>query len=156
IFDSPGSRDIQGGVRLFNDLHPGGQGDIHFSLVADPANPGVVYLGGDTSPAAGENSEAGNREATARLFRVDTTTDFVSTMTGDRTTDPARGEQITAQKALLPGPGAGLAADAGLPGTGNVTDGTYQYVVSFVDANGVESNPSAPVQRVVAGSLSGT
>src|SRR5262249_8473878 len=151
-----GSRDVQNGVEIFDDLQTEGQGDLHFSLATDPANPGVVYLGGDTMPATRENSAVGNTGFTGRLFRVDTSVPYVPTMTGDRSTEPARGEQITAQNALLKRADATMAATPGLPGAGVVTDGTYQYAVSFVDANGVESNPSVPTPLVVAGSDTGT
>lgn len=43
-------------------VNPGGQGDIHLSLVADPTNQNIVYLGGDRS--------AGSPFA-ARILRVD-------------------------------------------------------------------------------------
>jgi hypothetical protein len=61
-------------------LHSGGQGDIHLSLVADPGNANVVYIGGDSQPHGnqGVNAERqlwpnsiGARGFTARLFRID-------------------------------------------------------------------------------------
>ncbi len=33
-------------------IHPGGQGETHFSILADPGNQNVVYLGGDRQAAA--------------------------------------------------------------------------------------------------------
>ena len=35
----------------FIGIHNGGQADSHFSFVADPALPNVVYVGGDTHQA---------------------------------------------------------------------------------------------------------
>lgn len=32
-------------------IHPGGQGTVHFSLVADPSDPNIVYIGGDRQPS---------------------------------------------------------------------------------------------------------
>jgi hypothetical protein len=32
-------------------IHPGGQGYVHFSLVADPSDPNIVYIGGDRQPS---------------------------------------------------------------------------------------------------------
>src|SRR5207248_8507450 len=40
--------------------------------------------------------------------------------------------------------------------SGALTDGTYQYVVTFIDGNGVESNPSQMVSVIVGGSGTGT
>ena len=41
-------------------IHNGGQGDIHFSLLADPTNPNVVYIGGDRQPVAGSYDRNGD------------------------------------------------------------------------------------------------
>lgn len=45
----PGS--TEGGT--FFGVNPGGQADINLSLVADPTNPNLVYIGGDAQPAPG-------------------------------------------------------------------------------------------------------
>src|SRR4029079_12817873 len=45
-------------------VNPGGQGDIHLSLVANPTNENIVYVGGD--PRAGS-------PFAALIFRVDAT-----------------------------------------------------------------------------------
>lgn len=42
-------------------IHPNGEGDLDFSLCADPTNANIVYVGGDAQPTTG----------TARLFRGD-------------------------------------------------------------------------------------
>ncbi len=60
-------------------IHPGSQGSLHLSLVADPSNHDVVYVGGDRQPANNENGMPGvqfpNSIAAStyggRLFRVD-------------------------------------------------------------------------------------
>ncbi|WP_406696275.1 hypothetical protein V5E97_35330 [Singulisphaera sp. Ch08] len=55
----------------------GGQGSIHFSIVADPTNPNVVYLGGDRQPLSRGSNTGGFPNAigatsfTGRLFRGD-------------------------------------------------------------------------------------
>jgi len=55
----------------------GGQGSIHFSILADPGNANVVYLGGDRQPLSqGANTGSfpnsiGAVNYTGRLFRVD-------------------------------------------------------------------------------------
>lgn len=55
--------------------HPGSQGDLHFSIVADPSNPNLVYVGGDRQPlnnGAGSGSfpnSIGATNYTGRLFR---------------------------------------------------------------------------------------
>ncbi|HXD90644.1 MAG TPA: hypothetical protein VNU00_06250, partial [Candidatus Binataceae bacterium] len=67
-------------------INPGHQGALHFSLVADPVNPKVVYVGGDRQPAANEMAppatpcpgpqfpnSLGASNFTGRLFRVSDT-----------------------------------------------------------------------------------
>jgi hypothetical protein len=60
------------GNTVTNGIHPGGQGGIHFSLVADPANDNVVYVGGDRQPLGSEVngvSAVGASNYSGRLFR---------------------------------------------------------------------------------------
>jgi subtilisin-like proprotein convertase family protein len=45
-------------------LHPNGQGDLHFSLAADPSNSNLVYVGGDSQGGPSLGGFGG------RLFRV--------------------------------------------------------------------------------------
>ena len=61
-------------------LHSGGQGYVHFSMVADQGNAHIVYLGGDRQPHANEGIVQGDTQwpnsigasnYTGRLFRVD-------------------------------------------------------------------------------------
>ncbi|HJT30507.1 MAG TPA: DUF4214 domain-containing protein [Pirellulales bacterium] len=49
---------------------PGAQGEIHFSIVADPNNPNLVYVGGDRQPSPFPNS-IGATNFSGRLFRGD-------------------------------------------------------------------------------------
>ncbi|MFL6202023.1 MAG: WD40/YVTN/BNR-like repeat-containing protein [Thermoanaerobaculia bacterium] len=42
-------------------IHPGGQGDFHLSLTADPTNASIVYIGGDRQPARNEAEDLGPR-----------------------------------------------------------------------------------------------
>lgn len=70
----PGS--TEGGV--FYGIMPGAQGFPNFSLMADPNNPNLVYIGGDRQPAADESSggstfpnSQGATSYTANLFRGD-------------------------------------------------------------------------------------
>lgn len=51
-------------------IHPGGQGDIHLSLAADPGNPNIVYIGGDRQADPLPNS-IGAVDFSGRLFRGD-------------------------------------------------------------------------------------
>ena len=51
-------------------IHPGGQCSIHLSLVADPGNANVVYVGGDRQPS-GFPTDVGAFNFSGRLFRVD-------------------------------------------------------------------------------------
>lgn len=59
-------------------IHPGGQASIHMSIVADPGNPDLVYIGGDRQPFLGEEglpgffpNTIGANNFSGRLFRVD-------------------------------------------------------------------------------------
>lgn len=47
-------------------IHPGSQGGRHFSIVADPLDANVVYVGGDRQPTPWEN---GANNYSGRLFR---------------------------------------------------------------------------------------
>lgn len=42
-------------------IHPGGQGDFHLSLVADPTDANLVYIGGDRQPARNEADDFATR-----------------------------------------------------------------------------------------------
>lgn len=59
-------------------IHPGGQGNTHLSIAADPTNANIVYVGGDRQPAFGEGlglvtfpNSIGANDYSGRLFRVD-------------------------------------------------------------------------------------
>ncbi|HZF13561.1 MAG TPA: RTX toxin [Thermoanaerobaculia bacterium] len=58
--------DLPQTVELFETfgIHPGHQGDFNTSLVADPANANLVYIGGDRQPSANE----GDPNATRNKF----------------------------------------------------------------------------------------
>jgi hypothetical protein len=70
-----------GGVSF--GIHPGGQGYIHLSIIADPGNTNIVYIGGDRQPTflegtgwvpGGPNywpNSIGANDYSGRLFRVD-------------------------------------------------------------------------------------
>ena len=70
--DLPGTYETTG----FFGIHVGGQGDLHFSMAADPYDPTVLYIGGDRQPGQGaafgepdfpNSISAGNY--TGRLFK---------------------------------------------------------------------------------------
>lgn len=58
-------------------IHPGGQGRTHFSLVADPTDSNIVYIGGDRQPLLNEGgggatsfpNSLGANDFSGRLFR---------------------------------------------------------------------------------------
>ena len=61
-------------------IHPGGQGSIHMSIVADPTDANIVYVGGDRQPFTLEEglpfppqfpNSIGAVNFSGRLFRVD-------------------------------------------------------------------------------------
>jgi len=67
-----------GGVSF--GIHPGLQGNIHLSIVADPTNSDIVYIGGDRQPYhteatgwgwPGWPNSIGANDYSGRLFRVD-------------------------------------------------------------------------------------
>ncbi|QSA97859.1 OmpA family protein [Methylococcus sp. EFPC2] len=53
-------------------LHPGRQGDTHFSMVVDPTNPNILYVAGDRQPTTTNNS-LGLSDFAGRIFRFDPT-----------------------------------------------------------------------------------
>lgn len=72
----PGSTEDTG----FFGVNPGGQADINLAILADPTNPNLVYIGGDTQPAKNEGIQGVDPEFpnsigaigyTGRLFRGD-------------------------------------------------------------------------------------
>jgi subtilisin-like proprotein convertase family protein len=73
--DLPGTTENSG----FQGLHPGGQGFIHRSMVADPIDVNIVYVGGDRQPDALELNGSGQQfpnsigamTYSGRLFRGD-------------------------------------------------------------------------------------
>lgn len=53
---------------------PGGQGGIHSSIIVDPTNPNIIYIGGDRqdfAPGSFGNNFIGASNFTGRLFRGD-------------------------------------------------------------------------------------
>ena len=56
-------------------IHPGGQAGVNLSLVADPTNRNIVYIGGDRQPGPGDGvaitfpNSIGAQNFTGRLFR---------------------------------------------------------------------------------------
>src|SRR5262249_42087940 len=81
--------------------NPGHQGELHFSIVANPINVNVIYVGGDRQPGGGGTSEptfpnaSGLRDYVGRLFRGE----FVSGGTGSWTPIVGDGAQATAPHA---------------------------------------------------------
>lgn len=85
----PGTMELIPGaaVPTFVGIHPGGQGETHFSIIADPVSPTVVYVGGDrqagdgdgepilfdptTMPPSPNASSLGAQTYSGRLFRGD-------------------------------------------------------------------------------------
>ncbi len=60
---------VENGITV--GIHPGGQGGLHLSVVADPSNASVVYIGGDRQPLEFSFPTAsGAFDYSGRLFRV--------------------------------------------------------------------------------------
>lgn len=58
--DLPGTIEVDIPTPIFVGLHPGGQADIHMSIVADPNNANLVYIGGDRQPGAFSDGDNGS------------------------------------------------------------------------------------------------
>ena len=85
--DLPGTRETvdqngngtidPGESSVFIPLHPGGQANRHFSMLADASDPNVVFVGGDREPGLGGTTEPtlpnslGSDNFYGRLFRGD-------------------------------------------------------------------------------------
>ena len=88
----PGTTESTG----FFGIHVGRQGGTHFSMVADPANAQVVYIGGDRQPGGGGGepnfpNSLGASNFTGRLFRGDASKTLASqwqAITDNKTADP--------------------------------------------------------------------
>ncbi len=75
--DTPQS--VEGTVPI--GIHPGGQGNIHLSITADPSNSNIVYVGGDRQPSPRIDTgnpalpfwpnSIGANNFTGRLYRID-------------------------------------------------------------------------------------
>ncbi|MFL5521778.1 MAG: OmpA family protein, partial [Gemmatimonadales bacterium] len=65
----PGTTDGAGG---FHGVNSGAQGDTHFAMVVDPANPDVLYVGGDAQPMTdGVGNQARAVDFGGRWLRFD-------------------------------------------------------------------------------------
>jgi hypothetical protein len=67
-------------------VNPGGQGRLHTSIVADPNNPNIVYVGGDRQPrsnndAGGFPNQIGASNFTGRLFKGTITNSLTGAVT---------------------------------------------------------------------------
>jgi len=102
-------------------INPGGQGSLHFSIQADPADVNVVYVGGDRQPAANEGGAAvppfpnsiGATDYSGRLFRIDASRpagDQFAHLTNSNKLGPAGGG--TAHNSSPHADSRGLAFDA--------------------------------------------
>jgi photosystem II stability/assembly factor-like uncharacterized protein len=87
---------------------PGGQGGIHFAVVADPNNASIVYVGGDRQPTSGTGgfpNSIGAVNFTGRLFRGD-----ASAPTGSQWTPLT--DDFADPDGAGPAPGTGPHADS--------------------------------------------
>ena len=94
--------DIEG---LSPTVKPGSQGAIHFSIVADPTDPNIVYVAGDRQDGPFPNF-IGATNYTARIFRGDTTV----TPTG--ATPSPQWEHVTNRNDVTAIPGGGTASNS--------------------------------------------
>lgn len=73
--DTPSTNESGTFVGLQPRVKPGSQGGIHFSILADPTDANIVYVGGDRQPDSGDSgspfpNSLGAMNYTGRLFRV--------------------------------------------------------------------------------------
>ncbi|HYC58467.1 MAG TPA: hypothetical protein VEK79_02775, partial [Thermoanaerobaculia bacterium] len=68
--DTPTTTEDGIGIGIHPREKPGSQGGTHFSIVADPTDADIVYVGGDRQPGPFDNS-LGASNFSGRLFRVD-------------------------------------------------------------------------------------
>jgi hypothetical protein len=168
VTDSPGSQDTNTDVspaqQQFYDLFPGNQGNLMGSMVVDPSNGNSIYFGGDRQPALLSNGAVHATIKSARLFQYqfNASTPTATTVANIKNNVP-RGTQLTNDQALegtvpsIAGTTPTSADETGFGPSDNNGDnvqlsaGNYRYRFTFVDANGVESNPSdilpVPVQQ---------
>ena len=76
--DLPQTLEATGAVGVSPRAKPGGQGAIHFSIIADPNDPFTVYVGGDRQDgdlSFAFGNSIGARDFTGKLFRGDTRND---------------------------------------------------------------------------------
>jgi hypothetical protein len=104
----------------FEGINPGGQGGTHFSLVADPANANLVYVGGDRQPASngdtgGFPNSIGATSFSGRLFRGDASHPSGSQWTPltDNFTSSGTGPHADSRKLLFDHSGSLLESDDG-------------------------------------------
>ncbi len=67
--DTPTTNEGGTDIGIHPRVKPGSQGATHFSIVADPTNSNIVYVGGDRQPSPFVNSIGANNFA-GRLFRI--------------------------------------------------------------------------------------
>ncbi len=78
--DVPLTLEATGVVGVSPRAKPGGQGNIHFSIVADPTDPYTVYVAGDRQDgdlSFDSGNSIGARTFTGKLFRGDTRKDSI-------------------------------------------------------------------------------
>jgi photosystem II stability/assembly factor-like uncharacterized protein len=73
--DTPATNEGGTNVGIHPRQKPGSQGGVHFSIVADPTDANIVYVGGDRQPLSGDGTAStpnsiGSVDYTGRLFRV--------------------------------------------------------------------------------------
>jgi hypothetical protein len=72
--DTPKTTEAGNDIGIHPRVKPGGQGATHFSIVADPTDANIVYVGGDRQPDPFINS-LGAENYSGRIFRVNATSD---------------------------------------------------------------------------------
>lgn len=70
--DTPKTNEGGTDVGIHPRMKPGSQGGTHFSIVADPTDANIVYVGGDRQPSPFTNSIGADNFA-GRIFRVNAT-----------------------------------------------------------------------------------
>ena len=130
---------------------PSGKGCVGFSILADPNNPNLVYVGGGAQPVAGPDSEIGAQSLSGRLFRGDAS-------------QPAGSQWVSLTNSNVLGPSGGGTANDSSPAA-NSRDMTFDRLGRLIEVNGggiyARTNPQSntgvwsSLNGSVAGNLNG-
>jgi len=131
VDNGPVTLEIQDDAPTPLGLNPGGQWGLHLAFVADPGNPNVFLIAGDTNVATPGFEHT--LQLDGRIFRVDTTAGTTTEVVGRQATGSF---QPTGRAAALPDADA-FTLDPQAGGA-LAANGRYYYRITYVNADGRE------------------